>query len=627
MQQPVLALMPNHQDCRTRAERWSKVVDELDRPLPRLAQTLATRHRVIEVLMAKAQPNVGANRTGELAIVELKQPFIDPKFDVAPAENRFGRGSGSRQRTGERDIKVDRADLVAQHLGLCDPDGIQRDVLTALATTLRVPCRATMPYQHDSRPNGTESFHGRYYPLCGRIEGGRVRSGQSTARTRTRSDCVPRTTRRRVGRSEAVRHRRHQRSLREHDRLWQSPFGRERVPPGMPEPIELDGSAIVMSFVGGPPLAEVGQTALGQALLSEFAHLIADLHGSGVVVPRRRSAAKIVRSLSAAVPATELGPLYEQALMAAQQRVTDTEPLVLSHGDCSPRNVVISPDGLVVIDFDRLHLAERGRDPGYFGAWTWTREFLAGLEPSWAVADEFLTEYAAHARVDPEQLVATSAFHRGVGLLRIAKGWPSIVGLPENGRCVLGEALRILSRNHPRREYRRVMAASRTRPPFVADERTQLLGWLDLQRELVHWKCEGISDADAYRVALPTSPLMTVAGLVSHMRWTEHCWFEVLFLGGSSDTNPQFLDEPEDADMRVEGVPLTQLLTDYRAQCETSNRIIAAHSLDDVGVHPDFESAHATLRWMLLHMLEEVSRHVGHLDIIRELLDGSTGYY
>jgi uncharacterized protein DUF664 len=166
----------------------------------------------------------------------------------------------------------------------------------------------------------------------------------------------------------------------------------------------------------------------------------------------------------------------------------------------------------------------------------------------------------------------------------------------------------------------------RERPPFVADERTQLVGWLDLQRALVPWKCEGLSDADAYRAVLPSSPLMTVAGIVSHLRWVEHTWFEVLFLGRPA-VGPRFSTDVEDADMTVDGVPLAQLLDDYAKQVAISNEIIAGHSLDEVGRHPDFRSAAGSLRWMLLHMLEEVARHVGHLDAIRELLDGRVGYY
>lgn len=171
----------------------------------------------------------------------------------------------------------------------------------------------------------------------------------------------------------------------------------------------------------------------------------------------------------------------------------------------------------------------------------------------------------------------------------------------------------------------------RHRPPFVADERTQLVGWLDLQREIVRWKCAGLSDADAHRVIIPTSSLMTVAGIVSHLRWVENTWFEVAFLVRPAE-GPQF-DEGEDPDvdldndMRVEGMPLARLVEDYERQCAISNEIITAHSLDDVGQYAGWPAGRATLRWMLLHMLEETARHAGHLDLIRELLDGETGYY
>ncbi len=169
------------------------------------------------------------------------------------------------------------------------------------------------------------------------------------------------------------------------------------------------------------------------------------------------------------------------------------------------------------------------------------------------------------------------------------------------------------------------MTPPRQRPPFVADERAQLIGWYDVQRAIVHLKCEGLSEPDAHRALLPTSPLMTVAGLVSHLRWAEQLWFEVMFLGRPG-TGPGF-EGPEDSDMMVDGVPLAQLLAAYAAQCAVSNEIIAAHSLDDTGRNADYPDGGATLRWMVIHMLEETARHAGHLDVIRELLDGQKGYY
>jgi uncharacterized damage-inducible protein DinB len=170
------------------------------------------------------------------------------------------------------------------------------------------------------------------------------------------------------------------------------------------------------------------------------------------------------------------------------------------------------------------------------------------------------------------------------------------------------------------------MTPPRTRPPFDADERTQLVGWLDMQRDIIRWKCEGLSEADAHRSVLPASPRLTMAGLVSHMRWVEHCWFEVMVLGRPAE-GPQFDDGPEDADMRVDGIPLDRLLAEYEQQCALSNEITAGRSLDAPGEQKDFRSGAASLRWVLLHMIEETARHAGHADAIRELLDGERGYY
>jgi hypothetical protein len=162
------------------------------------------------------------------------------------------------------------------------------------------------------------------------------------------------------------------------------------------------------------------------------------------------------------------------------------------------------------------------------------------------------------------------------------------------------------------------------RPPLDAGERTQLVGWLDLQRALVRRKVEGLAEADEHRSVFPTSPLMTPAGLVSHLRWDEHLWFTVVFLDEGEDDNPVSVKEPESSDWRVDGVPLARLLDEFEAQCARSNEIVAAHSLDDLASGDEFRPS---LRWILIHVIEETARHVGHLDVMREVLDGRTGYY
>ena len=92
----------------------------------------------------------------------------------------------------------------------------------------------------------------------------------------------------------------------------------------------------------------------------------------------------------------------------------------------------------------------------------------------------------------------------------------------------------------------------------------------------------------------------------------------------SSADNPSYQEEPKDAAWIVDGVPLAQLLDEFDAQWAQSNEIVGAHSLDDVGKQSDFGPS---LRWIMIHMVEETARHVGHLDTMRELLDGQKGYY
>lgn len=157
------------------------------------------------------------------------------------------------------------------------------------------------------------------------------------------------------------------------------------------------------------------------------------------------------------------------------------------------------------------------------------------------------------------------------------------------------------------------------RPP---DERTALNERLRWQRQTVRKKAEGLAEDLAHRSFLP-SPLMTVAGLVSHLRWTEQSWFEVCLLG-RPDRAP-WSDEDPDAEMRVDDVPLAQLLDEYDEQCARSVEIADSLPLDALEAAPPPGGEPCSLRWILLHMIEETARHNGHLDIIRELADGVTG--
>ncbi len=174
-------------------------------------------------------------------------------------------------------------------------------------------------------------------------------------------------------------------------------------------------------------------------------------------------------------------------------------------------------------------------------------------------------------------------------------------------------------------------ASSRSRPgrtddiPSSWDERTILTTFLDYARDTVHAKCAGLSDADARRAPLPGSPLMTISGLVSHLRWVEDAWIEQTLLGGTIDA--PWTDDDPDREFRIAvTVPLAQLLADYRAACDRHRDQVASLDLDtpsrgELG----WRAEPVTLRWVLFHLAEETARHNGHLDILRELADGARG--
>ena len=164
----------------------------------------------------------------------------------------------------------------------------------------------------------------------------------------------------------------------------------------------------------------------------------------------------------------------------------------------------------------------------------------------------------------------------------------------------------------------------RTDTPTVWDERSVLTTMLDYARATVRVKCEGLDGTLAARAPLPTSPLMTVNGLVSHVRWVEHSWLENRFLGGP-DLGPWTDEDPDGEFTLAPQVPLEQLLDEYDAQSVRMRALVDAHSLDELAALPLRDGRRPPLRWVLMHLVEETSRHNGHLDILRELADGTTG--
>ncbi|HEX2915441.1 MAG TPA: DinB family protein [Chloroflexia bacterium] len=156
-------------------------------------------------------------------------------------------------------------------------------------------------------------------------------------------------------------------------------------------------------------------------------------------------------------------------------------------------------------------------------------------------------------------------------------------------------------------------------PPKAAQEKEMLEAFLDYQRDTVLLKASGVSDEDLRRT--PTVSSMSLLGMIKHLAYVERSWFQVVFL--NRELSVPWTKEDPDADFRIEPDETTaSVLAFYQDSVEESRKIAAESSLDAVAQKPGRD---ATMRWILLHMIEETARHAGHADIIREALDGVTG--
>lgn len=158
-------------------------------------------------------------------------------------------------------------------------------------------------------------------------------------------------------------------------------------------------------------------------------------------------------------------------------------------------------------------------------------------------------------------------------------------------------------------------------PAYDADERTMVDGWLDFHRAAVVRKVLGLAEEDARRSLVPS--LSTVAGLVKHLLWVERSWFQEIVAGRPVDV--PWDEEDEDGEFRVTPEEtLSGLVAAYELECARSREVSGALGLDDLAARQR-RGKDVSLRWVLTHMVEETARHNGHLDILREQLDGVRG--
>ena len=167
----------------------------------------------------------------------------------------------------------------------------------------------------------------------------------------------------------------------------------------------------------------------------------------------------------------------------------------------------------------------------------------------------------------------------------------------------------------------------RTDPEYVAGELAMLGQYLDYHRATLAAKAAGL-DGTGWRAQLAPSEL-TLAGLVKHAALVEDHWFTSILLGQEmpepwesapwdDDRDWEFHTAPDEAPDYVLGL--------YAEACDRSRAAVAQVGDPDAHAARTVRDGHqVSLRWIMLHMLEETARHNGHADLLRESVDGATG--
>jgi len=155
----------------------------------------------------------------------------------------------------------------------------------------------------------------------------------------------------------------------------------------------------------------------------------------------------------------------------------------------------------------------------------------------------------------------------------------------------------------------------------IGSEAEVLRSWLDFHRPTLRWKVGGLTPEQAATASVDPSGL-SLMGLVRHLADCERYWFRVVGAGQVT------LDElyPREGEDLLEATPEGALhdLAQFEEEVAAADAALDAADLDAQVSRPSGLAAYS-LRWVLIHMVEEYARHNGHADLIRERIDGATG--
>ncbi|MFI7638454.1 DinB family protein [Nonomuraea sp. NPDC049400] len=155
------------------------------------------------------------------------------------------------------------------------------------------------------------------------------------------------------------------------------------------------------------------------------------------------------------------------------------------------------------------------------------------------------------------------------------------------------------------------------RVPLTGGEKESLHASLDRHRDAVLWKVDGLDEEQARRPMTPSGT--SLLGLVKHLAAVEYGWFCQTF---GREAEPLWFAPEEDMEIRPEE-STEQIVAFYRRARAAADRAINALDLETTGTSWAGETV--SMRWVLIHMIEDTARHAGHMDILRELIDGAVG--
>jgi uncharacterized damage-inducible protein DinB len=168
----------------------------------------------------------------------------------------------------------------------------------------------------------------------------------------------------------------------------------------------------------------------------------------------------------------------------------------------------------------------------------------------------------------------------------------------------------------------------RPEPPLAADEAGTLLGFLEYQRATLAWKCSGL-DAVGLQATVAASS-MTLGGMLKHLARVEDLWFSQRLRGRDAAPPWDTADWAEEWHSAAEDTPEELLALWQDAVARSRARVaeaMAEGGFDRLatGIPSSWGPEPPSLRWILVHMIEEYARHNGHADLLRESVDGATG--